>query len=517
MKKKNLGRIAAAGLAAMTAVSAMGVTASATEIDSNGRISGYVYKVVENVGGGTDENGKPIPVTPKVTYYDQAPSDVSYTTESVTTAFGYGATIYYQIVNGQTVVSNRKPASGSYSSGVTIGYGNTTPTPGGSSSLAASNNAIYRGATDGLWYPNLSSLRAAGNTSYSQTLTLTGSQTYGSVRNAYGSDNIYFNQISGSYEFGVPNVANYIKITGYDSSNNNYYGYTYGVYKVGTLYYPTYNSALSAAGGDASKVYTSQSLTAPTYNYFNRLTGKYYPTYAAAASASSGNTSYVVSLGYYNNNNYYYDDWYYGYGYGYDDPYYYYWLERQKEKNDDTTSSKNDSTTATVGNRKGWTAVAKYLSSLKNGSSVSVSMNYETSIPSSVTSAIYGKNITVKFVLKNGVVFAINGKDLSTTSSIDIDTTYNTDMVPTKLIKAAYKKNDAVSNAQITISGGSFGVDADVTVKFSTKRAGCTAKLYRYNSAKETLSLVDTAKVQSNGKCTFGDVDKGGNFVIILC
>jgi hypothetical protein len=144
-------------------------------------------------------------------------------------------------------------------------------------------------------------------------------------------------------------------------------------------------------------------------------------------------------------------------------------------------------------------------------------MNYETSIPSSVTSAIYGKNITVKFVLKNGVVFAINGKNLSTTASIDIDTTYNTNMVPTKLVKAAYKKNDAVSNAQITISGGSFGVEADVTVKFSTKRAGCTAKLYRYNSAKETLSLVDTAKVQSNGKCTFGDVDKGGNFVIILC
>jgi len=144
-------------------------------------------------------------------------------------------------------------------------------------------------------------------------------------------------------------------------------------------------------------------------------------------------------------------------------------------------------------------------------------MNTETSIPSSVTSALKGKNVTAKFVLSNGVVFTINGKDISTTSSIDIDTAYNTNMVPTKLVKAAYKKNKAVSNAQITISGGSFGAEADVTVKFATKRAGCTAKLYRYNPSKETLSLVDTAKVQSNGKCTFGDVDKGGNFVIILC
>ncbi|MDE7279299.1 MAG: hypothetical protein K2N26_06190, partial [Oscillospiraceae bacterium] len=114
------------------------------------------------------------------------------------------------------------------------------------------------------------------------------------------------------------------------------------------------------------------------------------------------------------------------------------------------------------------------------------------------------------------VVFAISGNESATASSIDIDTAYNTNMVPTKLVKAAYKKNDAVSSAQITISGGSFGADADVTVKFATKRAGCTAKLYRYNAARETLSLVSTAKVQSTGKCTFGDVDQGGNFVITL-
>ncbi|MDE6599160.1 MAG: hypothetical protein K2K34_03670, partial [Oscillospiraceae bacterium] len=144
------------------------------------------------------------------------------------------------------------------------------------------------------------------------------------------------------------------------------------------------------------------------------------------------------------------------------------------------------------------------------------SMNYETIVPSTVMSAIKGKNVTVKFVLKNGVVFTVNGNNISAASDINIDTAYNTNMVPTKLVKAAYKKNKAVSSAQITISGSSFGVDADVTVKFATKRAGCTAKLYRYNSTRDTLSLVDTATVQSNGKCTFDGVDKGGNFVIIL-
>ena len=284
------------------------------------------------------------------------------------------------------------------------------------------------------------------------------------------------------------------------------------MYKVGNTYYPTLSSALSAAGNNYSLITKIYDYTRPQTNYFSKTTGKYYATYASALAASGNNSNNVYTFSYYSNDNYY--DYLYGYGYG--DPYYYYWLDRQNNKSDDTTSSSSDTTTASVGNRKGWTAVAKYLGSLKNGSSVTVSMNYETTIPSSVTSAIQGKNITVKFTLKNGVVFTINGKDISSASSINIDTTDNTTMIPTKLVKAAYKKNDAVSSAQITISGGSFGAEADVTVKFATKRAGCTAKLYRYNSAKGTLSLVSTAKVQSNGKCTFGDVEQGGNFVITL-
>jgi len=358
---------------------------------------------------------------------------------------------------------------------------------------------------------------------YSSGTSLSTSQrvnglTYGEVKNSTPGGIVYFDRDTGTYS-SVP-TGDYVQILGYSSNYDDYYynhgdWATYDIYYVNGVYYPTLSSALSAAGNDYSKIrrHSDTGYTRPKTNYFSQTTGMYYTTYADALRASGNNASRVYSF------NYYANDYYYGdmYGYGYGDPYYYYWLNNQKNKDDDTTSSKNDSTTASIGNRKGWTAVAKYLGSLKNGSSVSVSMNYETSIPSSVTSAIYGKNITVKFVLKNGVVFAINGKNLSTTASIDIDTTYNTNMVPTKLVKAAYKKNDAVSNAQITISGGSFGVEADVTVKFSTKRAGCTAKLYRYNSAKETLSLVDTAKVQSNGKCTFGDVDKGGNFVIILC
>lgn len=510
MKKKTLGRVAAASLAAMTAVTAMSITASADiGYDTNGRINGTVYQVTTTTGGGTDANGVPIRPTTTTSYYisqSSIPQGSSYTTVNVTSAFGYGTSVYVK----DGIISTTNTAGATALTTTTAGQ-STNPGYGYSYQYASGTNNVYLGS-NGKWYPNLSSLYSAG-TSVLQTYPVPSGSTYGDIleQAKVTGSNVYFDQQSGNYTTTPSSTT--VQILGYSSSYDDYYynnhrDYdTYDVYRVNGVYYPTLSSALSAAGNDYSRITKVYDYSRPQTNYFSKTTGRYYSTYAEALRASRSSSD-VYTFSYYSN------DYYYGNGYYYGDPYYYYWLDRQNNKNNDTTS--NDTTTASVGTRKGWTSVARYLGSVKNGSSVTVSMNNETSIPSSVTSAIKGRNVTVRFTLKNGVVFSINGNDVTTTSSIDIDTAYNTNMVPTKLVKAAYKKNDAVSSAQITISNGSFGAEADITVKFASKRAGCTAKLYRYNPSKETLSLVDTAKVQSNGKCTFGDVSQGGNFVITL-
>lgn len=532
MKKKTFGRIAAASLAAMTAVSAMSVTTSALEIGNNNTtVSGYLYPLTITTSGSGSIGGMPTPGT-SVTYYyttdamrDTAISKLTENQTSskgtaidVTTRYNNGSTVYVGTDGKVSNVSSEVVGGTSFTvrgtSSVNPGY----PSYGYSYQYASSSNNVYLGG-DGYWYPNVSSLRSAGTTLV-QTVKVPAGQTYADRKSQSVTGYVYFDRTNGTYVSDIPtDTSRYIQILGSTSSYDDYwydddyyrgdYG-TYDVYKVNGRYYPTLSSALSAADGSYARITKIYDYSKPQTNYFSHTTGRYYRTYSEALRASGNSSSNVYTFSYYSSN--YYDDLY-----GYDNVDYYYWLLRQGNSDSTSSSKNNDTTTASVGNRKGWTAVSKYLSSLRSGSSVSVSMNTETSIPSSVTSALKGKNVTAKFVLSNGVVFTINGKDISTTSSIDIDTAYNTNMVPTKLVKAAYKKNKAVSNAQITISGGSFGAEADVTVKFATKRAGCTAKLYRYNPSKETLSLVDTAKVQSNGKCTFGDVDKGGNFVIILC
>ena len=414
MNKKTLGRIAAASLAAMTAVSAMSVTASAM-VGNNGVASGSVYAVAITTPGSTGSNGVTTPATTQTVYYTsaetanaailaaQAGGNTATSTETtVNAAFGNGVVIYVD-ANGK-ITKNDTTGTKYTTSGSTT---TTTPTTGYYYQYASTTNNVYLG-TNGKYYPNLSSLYAAGT---SLSATQKPALTYGEVQSSSANGLVYFDRDTGSFH-SVP-TGDYVQILGYSSNYDDYYynrpsNYdTYDVYKVGNTYYPTLSSALSAAGNNYSLITKIYDYSRPQTNYFSKTTGRYYSTYADALAASGNSSSNVYTFSYYSNDYYYGSDYYYG------DPYYYYWLNRQNNKTDDTTSSNNDSTTATVGNRKGWTSISKYLSSLKSGSSVSVSMNYETIVPSTVMSAIKGKNVTVKFVLKNGVVFTVNGNDIS--------------------------------------------------------------------------------------------------------
>lgn len=500
MAKKTISKIAALALAGATVISTMSIVASAADelkVDLNGKLVGDVYKVVTTT---LDANN--IPVEEIVYYTTEAAAGANYTVVDVTTL---GSIVY--VKNGQVSKTNNggtkyTTATSSASLGTTT---HTIPT----TNRYATDKAYYSEAKD-TWYPNLDSLKAA-----------TGSTKYDAVHNTsnYSSTYCWFDPEEGYYytEAQANGLVNAVYIpksvttqTTTDSTS---------VYKVGDRYYPTYSAAYSAAGKNANLIEWIRDYTTLPTNYFSNITGNFYTNYTSALAASNGKASDVVTFNdsyydYYYNYLYGYDyyDYLYGY-YNYDDPSYYYWLNKYYGS---SSSSSKDTTTATVGNRKGWTSISNYLKKVSNGSSVTVDMNKETEVPSSVLSAIDGRNVTVKFVLDNGVTFTVNGKDVASAKDVELDTTYNTKNISNKLIKAAYKKNDAVSSAQISIDEGSFGFTSDVTVKFNTKRAGYKAKLYRYNSSKNTLSLVDSATIGNNGKCTFDGVTKGGEFLIVL-
>ncbi|MCH5348788.1 MAG: hypothetical protein J1E40_05645 [Oscillospiraceae bacterium] len=396
---------------------------------------------------------------------------------------------------------------------------------------------------DGYWYPNLEALvDGTGRTDYQLEQSTPQGGAYG-----YSSSNQYFNAFYGYYQSYTGSYT--YSVAGYreDDTSVPYYipaGYRYASdysYLKKGVWYPNLEALKKATGSYSyeeriipQQAYTpkfhyfdpvhgyyvssksnqyvievSAGNTTMYYSYYSTHTDRYYPTYEEALKVSGNDPSKVVYVGDYIDG-YYYNGKYY-------DPYAYYLLmQQQKNKDDSSSSSSSSSSSVTINGKTGWTSVTNAIKSAANGKTLVVSMKNETTIPSSVTSALKGKNVNVQFKLGNGTVFTINGKDISSAKDINIKTTYNTNRVPSKLVKSAYKKKNAVSTAQLSIGSNTFGAEVDITVKFSTKRSGCTAYLYLYNSDKNTLSLVDTSSVKSSGQCTFDGVTKGGDFVVVL-
>lgn len=313
-------------------------------------------------------------------------------------------------------------------------------------------------------------------------------------------------------------------------------GYLYNpstVSSVGSIYkyyyngvsYPSLQAAKDAGGTVGVDIYYTPYGNTERVGYYYYYNGTYYGTIEAAKKAGGtdlGVDITYVPYGYYGNTNnggygYYYNGTYYNYGYY--DPYYAVRNDIFGNNKDKITSTKQaeDGEPYIYGkkNRAGWKTVIKYIKNASRGAEIKVDMNGSYGIPKDVLEALDGKNIDLTCVLDNGVKWTINGRDIGSAKDITIYTEYNIDYIPDSLVKKAAK--GAVGKAEIGVSNNydSFGTDASITVKFSGKRAGCTAVVYRYNNDANSLKGVAKAKVQSDGSCTF-TATAGGPYLIVL-
>ena len=200
----------------------------------------------------------------------------------------------------------------------------------------------------------------------------------------------------------------------------------------------------------------------------------------------------------------------------YTDPYYYYFLMNQNNAGTTTTIDPSAPTIYGSTKRSCWNKILSAVKSVKNGT-VTIDMNAATTIPSEVVKAAAANGVTLKAVNENGSIFTINGKDVSYATSIDTTVAYNVRVVSDNLKKKAISVNKgAISTTQLAIStDGSLGTDATVTVKLSSKRAGCTVKAYRASNNGKKLTLEAKGTVKSNGSVSL-NLDNGGKYVLVI-
>lgn len=199
-----------------------------------------------------------------------------------------------------------------------------------------------------------------------------------------------------------------------------------------------------------------------------------------------------------------------------DDPYYNYFFGN---KNNNTTTSVPAGSPAISGASKyaGWTNISAYITNrAKSGATYTINMNDGTVVPAAVLAAAKAKNVTLVFANDNGSKVTVKPGKVSTTSDLNVAVTYNVKDIKSSLVKKAKKVNKGtVSTAQVRIgTDGSVGGTETVTVKFSTKRAGCTVKAYRLTESG-SLKKEASGTVASTGRVNL-NLTKGGSYLLVV-
>lgn len=377
-------------------------------------------------------------------------------------------------------------------------------------------SGYYYSSYTGKTYSSYEAAVAAsnGNSSY---------VTYIAYNTGYGTG-YYYSSYTGrtysSYEAAVAasnGNSSFVTYVGslyngrYDGAAGSIYRYYYN-----GVAYPSLDAAIAAGGTVGVDIYYSSTGSTGDTKYYYHYNGVYYGSLQAAIAA--GGTALGVDISYVPYNYFGKTNKYYDYGYGYlTDPY----LTYRRLFGSDSSSSKaeeaEDGEPYIYGRKTkaGWKTINKYIEAASKGTNIKVDMNGAAVVDESVFEALDGRNVSVTFVLDNGVKWTVNGKNIDDPKDVNIYTEYDIDYVPASLVKKA--ASGAVAKAQVGISNSydDFGTTASVTVKFNKKRADLTAVVYRYNPDSNSLKAVYKSKVQSDGTCTF-TVDEGGPYLIVL-
>lgn len=132
---------------------------------------------------------------------------------------------------------------------------------------------------------------------------------------------------------------------------------------------------------------------------------------------------------------------------------------------------------------------------------VVVEMNGEKKIPTDIFEAIKGQNIVVSFEMGDGIVWTVNGMDVTADKfdniSFGASTGSGVTAIPKELIAGIAGENFGM---ELTLEyEGEFGFTAVMSVNVDKKNAGKYANLFYFNPKTETMEFICSAPVKEDG------------------
>ena len=184
------------------------------------------------------------------------------------------------------------------------------------------------------------------------------------------------------------------------------------------------------------------------------------------------------------------------------------------ETSADTAANTREPKLAESSGVYGWNNIVSVIGRTSAGGSVTVDMNSTTAVPANALNAVKGKDIDLVLDMGGGIIWTINGKDISSVrGSIDLGVKPGTPEFP-----AETGNNVTGGKYSVTLSfnhSGAFGFKAVLTVPLRIQDAGLSADLFCTDPAKEPFELVSGTKIDRNGNADFG-LSRASDCVIII-
>lgn len=158
--------------------------------------------------------------------------------------------------------------------------------------------------------------------------------------------------------------------------------------------------------------------------------------------------------------------------------------------------------------KSGWEMIiseieTKSVEAIQGPITIPVEMNGATVLPANVISQLRGKNINIVLDMGDGIIWTINGMDVTDTQPFDMDlgVSRNTNVIPTDVVDGIRGENNSI---QIELAhNGAFGFTAKLTMDYDGAEAGTYANLFYYNEETGKLEYMESAQIGEDGKAEF--------------
>ena len=152
--------------------------------------------------------------------------------------------------------------------------------------------------------------------------------------------------------------------------------------------------------------------------------------------------------------------------------------------------------------KKGWQVIESQTDGAKEGETIHVDMNGVTTVPGTIFDSIRGRDITVTFDLGGGILWTVNGLDVTAQNTKDID--FGVTMgeqagrsIPVDVINNVTGERYSMN---LTLAyDGEFGFTATLMVNMDATNAGLYANLFYYNSETGELEFMCAGKIDEAG------------------